>query len=88
MALHLGNERVKVISNGVLYSLYLSPSIETTNSRVLLSFDGYILTDSHGVILISNELKSSIINDNVALSSEGYILKDSNEKYLIIKESE
>lgn len=53
MALYLGNsEKLKINLNGVYY--YIN-SIPLTKIVKLLSSDGYILADSSGIILVTQE---------------------------------
>ena len=53
MALYFGNdEKLKISLNGVYYYINSIPLIKIVK---LLSNDGYILTDSSGIILVTQE---------------------------------
>lgn len=55
MALYLGENKVKINLNDVAYCLNLFSTIPITNGIRLLSSEGYILKDSNGVYLTSND---------------------------------
>ena len=82
MALYLGENKVKINLNGIVYCLNLYSTTSTINNGWLLSSDNYILQDSNGIYLIPKDF-SEIVIDNVLLSSDNYILQDSNGVYLI-----
>lgn len=83
MALYLGENKVKINLNGVVYCLNLYSTTPITNIGWLLSSDNYLLQDLNGVYLIPKDTSSTVIGENVLLSSEGHILKDSTGLYLI-----
>jgi hypothetical protein len=55
MALYLGENKVKINLDGVIYCLNLFSEIPITNGIRLLSSDNYILTDSSKVYLTVKE---------------------------------
>lgn len=55
MALYLGNKKVKINLNGIVYSLNLFSSNLILNGVVLLSSENYILRDSNGLYLTTKE---------------------------------
>ena len=55
MALYLGDSKVKINLNGIVYSLNLFSSNPILNGVVLLSSENYILKDSNGVFLTTKE---------------------------------
>jgi hypothetical protein len=55
MALYLGEDKVKINLDGVVYCLNLFSEIPITNGIRLLSSDNYILTDSSKVYLTVKE---------------------------------
>ena len=55
MALFLGNDKVKINIDGVLYNLNFISSSLILNGIQLLSSDGYILRDRNGLYLTSKE---------------------------------
>ena len=55
MALYLGENKVKINLDGVVYCLNLFSETPITNGIRLLSSDNYILTDSNGVYLTIKE---------------------------------
>lgn len=55
MALYLGSDRVKINLNGVVYYLNLYSTTPFVNNCCLLSSDNYILQDSNGVYLTTEE---------------------------------
>jgi hemin uptake protein HemP len=55
MALYLGENKVKINLDGVVYYLNLFSETPITNGIRLLSSDNYILTDSNGVYLTVKE---------------------------------
>jgi hypothetical protein len=52
---------------------------------VLISSDGYILTDCDGVYLIAMDEDADAVPEGALISSDGYILKDSKGRYLIAR---
>lgn len=87
MALYLGNDKVKINLDGVIYCLNILTATPTILDNILLSSDNYILQDLNGLCLIP---KDSILPsvDGLVLSSDNYILQDLNGLYLTIKENE
>lgn len=81
MALYLGNDKVKINLNGIMYHLNLYNTTPIKNGIRLLSSDGYVLTDNMCVYLSVKSLYTLHSYDN-------YLLKDSDGLYLISKESE
>ena len=57
MALYLGSDKVKINYNGCVYNLNLSSTTPTLNNVLLLSSDGYVLTDINELYLIPKEDK-------------------------------
>lgn len=55
MALYLGNNKVKININNVIYSMKLFSETLITNGIRLLSSEGYILKDSNGLYLTAKE---------------------------------
>ncbi len=55
MALYLGENKVKINLDGVVYCLNLFSEIPITNGIRLLSSDNYILQDSNGIYLTAKE---------------------------------
>ena len=55
MALFLGNDKVKINLNNVVYCLNLFSEELILNGIMLLSSDNYILKDSNGVYLTAKE---------------------------------
>lgn len=55
MALYLGDNKVKINLNGIVYSLNLFSSNPILNGVSLLSSEGYILRDSNGLYLTTKE---------------------------------
>lgn len=51
MALSLGNDKVKIYLDGILYKLNLYSATPITNGIVLLSADEYILKDLNGLFI-------------------------------------
>ena len=86
MALYIGNNKIKVNINGIIYKLNLSFQVPIINTTRLWSSDNYILKDSYGIYLIPKV--SMVTNGYSLLSEDGYILKDKNDLYLIIEEVE
>jgi hypothetical protein len=55
MALYLGNNKVKINLDGVLYNInFISPTLILNGIRLLTS-DGYILKDCNGLYLTVKE---------------------------------
>jgi hypothetical protein len=77
MALYLGDKKVKLHLDKVLYKLNL---YSIMNRMRLSSADGYVLKDSNGLFLTVPTM-----NETMLLSADGYILKDSNGLFLTIK---
>lgn len=86
MALYIGNNKIKVNINGIIYKLNLSFQVPIINTTRLWSSDNYILMDLNGMYLIPKN--SMVTNGYPLLSEDGYILKDKNDLYLIIEEVE
>ena len=57
MALYLGNNKIKINLNNVIYSLKLFSETPIVNGIKLLSSEGYILKDSNGLYLTAKEDK-------------------------------
>ena len=55
MPLYLGNEKVKINLNGIVYKLNLYSSKKIEDIIRLLSSDRYILKDSNGLYLIPKD---------------------------------
>lgn len=55
MALYLGEDKVKINLNGIVYCLNLFSTAPITNGVLLLSSEGYILKDFNKVYLTSKE---------------------------------
>lgn len=55
MALYLGNDKIKINLDGIVYCLNLAPINVITNNIRLLSSDNYILQDSNGIYLLAKE---------------------------------
>lgn len=56
MALYLGSSgNLKIILNGIVYSVELIPIAPVLNNIALLSSDNYILKDLNGVCLTAKE---------------------------------
>jgi hypothetical protein len=55
MPLYLGNEKVKINLNGIVYKLNLYSSKKIEEIIRLLSSDRYILKDSNGLYLIPKD---------------------------------
>lgn len=79
MALYLGEDKVKLNLDGIVYFLDLYSEMPVFNGGILLSSDGYILQDLNGLYLT--------VNGTRLLSSDGYNIKDLND-YLTIEEVE
>lgn len=52
MALYLGNDRIKINLDSVVYCLNLTTSTFDKNYIALLSSDNFILRDSNGLYLL------------------------------------
>lgn len=55
MALYLGNNKIKINLDNVIYSLKLLSEAPIINGIQLLSSEGYILKDSNGLYLTAKE---------------------------------
>lgn len=55
MALYLGNEKIKININGIVYNLNLFSETLILNGDILLSSDDYILKDSNGLYLTTKD---------------------------------
>jgi hypothetical protein len=55
MALYLGNEKLKIVLDNVVYCLNLFSEIPIINGIMLLSSDNCTLTDINGLILTVKE---------------------------------
>jgi hypothetical protein len=55
MALYLGNNKIQINLNGVVYCLNIYSATPIINNIKLLSSEGYILKDSNGVYLTIKE---------------------------------
>ena len=51
MALYIGYDKYKVISDNIIYAMKLFSETPITNNIRLLSSDGYTLKDSNGLYL-------------------------------------
>ena len=80
MSLYLGNQKIKINSEGNTYCL------NSFNFRnIIVSQDNHILKDLNGIYLTTSE-ETIKLYDNI-LSSDNYILKDLYDLYLLtIKE--
>ena len=76
MALYLGNSRVKINLDGVVYCLNLYSKTPITNGIRLVTSDGLILKDA-------NRLFITTYSDVCLLSLDEYILQDSDGLDLI-----
>ena len=77
MAIYIGGTKCKLCINGVMYNINIPTSTPITNGVILLSSDGFSLTDSNGLKLIPKEEY-----DDRLLPLDNHILKDLNEVYL------
>ena len=57
MALYLGSDKVKINLDSVTYYLNLYSTTPITNGIMLLSSEGYILKDSNGLYLSTQEVE-------------------------------
>ena len=71
MALYIGNNKIKVNINGIIYKLNLSFQVPIINTTRLWSSDNYILMDLNGMYLIPKN--SMVTNGYSLLSEDGYI---------------
>lgn len=55
MALYLGNDKIKVNINGIVYNLNLFSETLILNGVRLLSSEGYILRDVNGIYITAKE---------------------------------
>ncbi len=55
MAIYLGEDRRKIVLDGISYSVKLFSATPILNGIKLLSSEGYILKDSNGLYLTSKE---------------------------------
>lgn len=55
MATYVGDKKIKINIDGVLYKLNLSSELIVPTIAGLLSSDGYILKDSNGLFLIAKD---------------------------------
>lgn len=55
MALYLGNDKVKINLNGVVYNLNFASAMPIFNGVLLLSSEGYILKDINELYLTAKE---------------------------------
>ena len=55
MQVYLGSTKVRVNLNGILYNLNYHSRLPATVGVKLLTSDGYLLTDSNGVIITTKE---------------------------------
>lgn len=55
MALYLGEYKVKINLDGIVYYLNISPSTPIVNGVRLLSSENYILKDLNGLYLTAKE---------------------------------
>lgn len=55
MALYLGNDKIKININGIVYNLNLLSETLILNGVRLLSSEGYILRDINGVYITAKE---------------------------------
>lgn len=55
MALYLGDKKIKININGVIYKLNLYSQTLITNGIRLLSSDNYILKDSNGFYITAKD---------------------------------
>lgn len=88
MALYLGENKVKINLNGIVYYLNLFSLKPITNGDLLLSSDGYILQDFNGIYLIPNDYPAVNTSTVKLLLSDGCALKESTGLYLVYKEDE
>ena len=88
MALYLGNDKIKINLDGVVYCLNLVASTFNKNYIALLSSDNFILRDSNGLYLLPVDAEIPVIDGTMMLTLDDYILQDINGLYLTTKESE
>lgn len=55
MALYLGSEKRKIVVDDAAYVLKLFSETVITNGTPLMSSDGYVLVDSNGLYLTTEE---------------------------------
>lgn len=55
MALYLGNNKVKINLNGILFDLHISETAPVITGIKLLSSDNYVLKDSNGLYITVKE---------------------------------
>lgn len=82
MALYLGNNKVKINLNGVVYCLNLYSENPITNGIKLRSLEGYMLKDINKLYLTAKQFGIRL------LSSDDDILQDSTGLYLTMREGE
>ena len=80
MALYLGEHRVKINLDGIVYCLNV-----VSDRVLLLSSDNYILQDSNEIYLVPND-PTVVTSGILMLSSDGCVLKDSEGLYITTKE--
>lgn len=88
MALYVGGQKYNLILNGIAYLINAFPSLSNIDDIILLSSDGYMLTDVEGFSLAPQSTSPIVIEGEQLTTSEDYILKDLNGFYLTLKESE
>lgn len=88
MALYVNSQKWNLRLNGITYLINAFPSLSNISDIILLSSDGYMLTDVEGFSLTSQPTVPIVIEGEQLTTSEDYILKDSNGFYLTLKESE
>ena len=88
MAIYLGKQQSNLILNGVVYLINAFPSLSNINDIILLSSDGFMLTDLEGYSLTPQSAVPIVIEGAPLTTSEDYTLKDMNGYYLTLKESE
>ena len=88
MALYVGSQKSNWVLNGITYLINAFPTLSNINDIILLSSDGYMLTDVEGFSLTSQPTVPIVIEGAPLTTSEDYTLKDLNGYYLTLKESE
>jgi hypothetical protein len=88
MALYVDSQRWNLRLNGIAYLIKAFPSLSNINDIILLSSDGYMLTDAEGFSLTPQPTVPIVIEGTTLTTSEDYTLKDLNGYYLTLKESE
>ena len=88
MALYVNSQKWNLRLNSITYLINAFPSLSNISDIILLSSDGYMLTDVEGFSLTPQSTVPIVIEGTTLTTSEDYTLKDSNGYYLTLKESE